>query len=327
MSNEELMQKWKLQEAKSGDIPATTTTAPNPTSFATDMDNVMKHRGGSFLAQVYFCLIRSLTQQVRSFYTFALELLIGALTGGIMGVSLQGDPEIYTGNYIYPYTAFTPSPNFWQVPIWSLLIGLSAAFAAAPSGVAVFAPERTIYRREATSGHNRLAYYLGKVLSSLPRLTLSALHFASVYTLISNPITGFDVNFSMILLQFYGVYGLASLISLSVRPDRASLLAVVCCLFMAVFCGVGPSLKQADTWGVKFIFEMDYNKWAAEAFISSYLTLYSNVYDLSESGPVYIFGYTISRVSTDFLYMLLIGTATRVLGLVFLFAFNRSEDY
>ncbi len=88
---------------------------------------------------------------------------------------------------------------------------------------------------------------------------------------------------------------------------------------------MGPNLKQANDAGVLWIFEMIYNKWGAEALVSSYLTSYSSVYDMKVTADFY--GYTLGRYSTDLLYMLLVGTVTRVIGFGFLLGFNSSEDY
>ena len=50
-----------------------------------------------------------------------------------------------------------------------------------------------------------------------------------------------------------------------VRRENGTLLAVVVSLFAAVFCGTGPSLKQASDWNVEWIWRMSFNCYAAEA--------------------------------------------------------------
>lgn len=47
-------------------------------------------------------------------------------------------------------------------------------------------PEQ-IYWREVNSGHSRLAYYVGKVLATFPRLANSAMHFTTFYCVLATP--------------------------------------------------------------------------------------------------------------------------------------------
>lgn len=96
-----------------------------------------------------------------------------------------------------------------------------AGLAAAAPGVATFGEEsklmtfpsfsfmkgsshqETIYWREASSGHSRLGYFVGKVLSTLPRLTLSALHYSTFYAIFATPIIPFNTLYVINLLYFY----------------------------------------------------------------------------------------------------------------------------
>lgn len=61
----------------------------------------------------------------------------------------------------------------------------------------------SIYWREASSGHSRSAYFVGKNLSSLFRLSLSALHFTAFYTILAAPIMSFNALYATNLLYFY----------------------------------------------------------------------------------------------------------------------------
>ncbi|RKO93382.1 hypothetical protein BDK51DRAFT_26400, partial [Blyttiomyces helicus] len=157
----------------------------------------------------------------------------------------------------------------------------SIALSGAPAGVKVFGEETTIYWREMASGHSRIGYFLGKTLATLYRFTLSAYHFTAIYYFLAVPRMAFAMQFAIVFLQYFGVYGMAAVISTLVRRENAALLAVVIGMFAAVFCGYGPTVAQAKSSGFFFILAVSFNMWASEAAYSESLTPYAGVYDLS----------------------------------------------
>ncbi len=106
----------------------------------------------------------------------------------------------------------------------------------------------------------------GKTLASLYRISMSSLHFTAIYMTFSQPIVSFGLQYVIILLMFCGVYGLAAVVSMLAHQSNANLIASIVCLFTAVFCGFGPNLVSASSWGIMFLFELSFNKWAVEAF-------------------------------------------------------------
>lgn len=183
----------------------------------------------------------------------------------LVGISLTGQNELYSSIWVVPYTFISPAPLSFIVPLYGLMIGLTCAIAASPAGIKVFGEEKTVYWREAASGHSKLAYYFGKLLSSLPRIAVSSLHFAAIYQVLARPIIPFAIQYTLILAQFYGVYGVSAIISLIVRRENASLVAVIVSMVIAILNGYGPKMKNAHSWGIEFLWEMSYNKWASEA--------------------------------------------------------------
>ena len=61
------------------------------------------------------------------------------------------------------------------------------------------------------------------------------------------------------------MYGLATCVSVIVNRGNINMVAAIVCLLAAVFCGFGPQLVDARSWGLLFLWEISYNKWAAEA--------------------------------------------------------------
>ncbi|KAL2918456.1 hypothetical protein HK105_201857 [Polyrhizophydium stewartii] len=308
-------------------------TAAQSTSVAVvreseDMDAairaVVKERGSSALRQTLLCHNRSLTQQMRMASTLVLETAVGMLAGLMMGLAIGNADEAYSGVYVMPYTGLSSSPIEFLVPLLSLLIGLSIALASGSSGVTVFSEEKPLFWREAAAGHSRIGYYLGKTLATFYRITLSSLHFVALYRFLAHPAMTLENEFVVILLTFFGVYGAAAIVSMLVRRENAGLLSVVVNLFAAVFCGYGPTLLDAKSWGIIFIWELSFNKWGAEALYSEALAPYRGIYMVDFSAEQ--LGYTLDRFGFDVAMMLAIGVAWRVVGFVLMIALNRDKQ-
>ena len=87
---------------------------------------------------------------------------------------------------------------------------------------------------------------------------LAALHFAGVLYFFSG-VTTFAFQFGLIFLFFFGVYGVSFLVSMLVRRENATLLAVVICLFASVFCGYGLTVGDSKEWGIYFVWAAQFN--------------------------------------------------------------------
>ncbi|KAJ3061329.1 hypothetical protein HK102_009153, partial [Quaeritorhiza haematococci] len=214
---QDLVTAWASHAQSKSTSPSLATTTTDRSAaykdFHTTFPTLMKTRGALWHNQVIYCHNRSLVQQQRKATALALELFVGLFAGLLMGISVQGaNGELFKGVYVEPYTLVSPSPTMWLVPLYGLLIGITVALAGAPAGVKVFSEEKPIYWRETASGHSPSAYYLGKLLSSLYRLTLSALHFTAIYTFLATPVSPhFPTMFSIVLLKFFGTYGLSAI--------------------------------------------------------------------------------------------------------------------
>ncbi|KAJ3274969.1 hypothetical protein HK104_003993 [Borealophlyctis nickersoniae] len=266
-----------------------------------------------------------MVQQYRTINGLALEVFVGSFAGLLMGISVQGaQGELYKGVYVKPYTLLSPAPLEFLVPLYGLLIGLAVGLAGAPAGVKIFGEEKPVYWREAAAGHNRVSYYIGKTFASVYRLTLSSLHFAAIYYFLATPMLSFGTQFLVTFLMFFGVYGLAAIVSMLVKRENANLLAVVFGLFAAVFCGYGPTLTQASDWNIIFIWEMSFNKWGAEAMYSASLEPYRGVFDIDASAEQ--FGYTLGQVGKDLGIMFVIGIVQRVVAFGLLIWTNRDKQ-
>ncbi|KAJ3117487.1 hypothetical protein HDU96_006581 [Phlyctochytrium bullatum] len=291
--------------------------------FYSNIANLVKNRGASFLQQFLYCHQRSLIQQSRRLSALTLEIFVAMFAGLLMGISLQGVDELYRGTYRDGYVTFSPANQDW-VGLYGLLIGIAVAMAGAPAGVKVFGEEKTVYWREASSGHSRGAYFLGKSTATIYRFIVSSLHFAAVYYVFAKPVISFGVQYLIILLSFWGIYGLACIVSMVVRRENAPLLAVVSGLFAAVFCGFGPNLNQAAQWKLLWLWELSFNKWACEAHYASVLMHYKHVFDTEKSAK--FFGYALDQVNFDFVMIFVIGIFLRIVAFILLVMLNRDKQ-
>jgi hypothetical protein len=233
-------------------------TAPSVSSSSVEtMKSLVKTRGAPFLTQTYFATLRATLQQTRFLGALALELFVAGFAGFIMGFAVFGE-EGYKGILKAPYTLISSSSNEWFIGLYGMLVGIAIALSGSPSGVKVFGEEKPVYWREAASGHSKFAYYLGKSLSVVPRIALSAAHFTGLYYVLAKPVFGIGTQYALIFLNFFAVYGMSVIVSMLVRRENASLLAVIVGLFSAVFCGYGPSITDAKDggyfWVCKYIF-------------------------------------------------------------------------
>lgn len=178
-------------------------------------------------------------------------------------------------------------------------MGMAVGLAGSPAGVKTFGEEKLVYYREAAAGHNRVAYYFGKVslfinyfllkftklilfflfikmVSMYYREILAALHFTMIYHILAQPLIQFHRLFAIILLFFFAVYGLAAVVSFLVKRENASLLAVVIGLFAGVFNGFGPNLADARDWVFIYSFNIFYFKYILNYKYSFWLVLNIN---------------------------------------------------
>ncbi|KAI8838118.1 hypothetical protein BC829DRAFT_447479 [Chytridium lagenaria] len=203
--------------------------------FYASISGLLKDRGASFLQQLLYCHQRSLMQQSRKLAALALEIFVAMFAGFLMGISIEGIPELYRYLSRLLCQTFPVQPGL--VGLYGLLIQIAVAMAGAPAGVKVFGEEKTVYWREASSGHSRGAYFLGKTMSTVYGFTISSLHFSAVYYVFAKPVITFNMQYLIILLSFWGIYGLSCIVSMVVRRENAPLLAVVCGLSLPCFAG------------------------------------------------------------------------------------------
>ncbi|KAG4440935.1 hypothetical protein IFR05_003564 [Cadophora sp. M221] len=273
----------------------------------------VKTRGAQWYKQIYFCFARSLLQQYRMKSSFYFEIGVGALAGFLIGLSqLSQNGQNFCGIFHHPYDMLSSSADYASVPQISLLVGLAVGLTASAPGVKIFGEEKLVYWREAAAGHNRFAYYIGKVLSTFPRMILANFHFTTLFMLLTTPRITYLSSFVANIFYFYCIYGLASVISMITRREDGPLLAVMMSLIVGVLNGMSPSLKKVRLWKVIWIWRASPGTWLSEAYFSESVTPLEYLYQVDIARMN--LGYHLGEFGKDLLVLFAIGTVYRLLA-------------
>ncbi|KAJ3277862.1 hypothetical protein HDU76_010140, partial [Blyttiomyces sp. JEL0837] len=178
------------------------TTESESTSGVAAMTQIVQNRGATVFIQTIEATSRSIIQQTRLLGGLSIELFVASFAGFIMGFAVNVD-EPYWGVLIQPYSRLSTSPDDWFLGLYGMLIGIAIALAGAPSAVKVFGEEKPVFWREAASGHNKLAYYVGKTISVIPRIALASAHYTGIYYILARPIFSVGIQFGLVFLNFF----------------------------------------------------------------------------------------------------------------------------
>ena len=319
-----LIENWKNTEtAQHLRRPSSISTLSHKDMSA--LRRSMRHRGAYWWGQIYYCLMRSILQQWRMKSSFLFEMATASLAGFLGGLTENSNHgNIFIGNFFEPYLTLGSATNYSAVPQMSLLIGLSIGLIAASPGVKVFGEEKLMYWREAAAGHNKFAYYIGKVVSVLPRIFLAAIHFTVFFQLLATPLISWGNSFFANLLYFYTIYGLASIVSMIFRREDGPLLAVLAGLIVGFLNGMSPSLRQVFEWHMGWLWQATPGTWLAEAYFTENVTPLAYLYKIQNASDAA--GYTLNRFKFDMLILFVLGTTYRVLAFFGLILFKRSKQ-
>ncbi len=98
----------------------------------------------------------------------------------------------------------------------AMFVGMAVGLSAAPTGVDSFGSELVNYWREASVGHHKLAYFLGKTASNFYRILFGSLHFVAWYLLLAETILTPGQLYGVVVMLFFAVYGMSG-----AHPQRA----------------------------------------------------------------------------------------------------------
>ncbi|KAI1498093.1 hypothetical protein F5X99DRAFT_420821 [Biscogniauxia marginata] len=282
-------------------------------------------RGLPRYRQTHLCFIRSLKQQWVRKNSFILEILVAAVAGLLIGLSVhQLRGQHFQGAYNPPFQILSSALDYTTVSEIGLLCSTAIALAAAAPGVKVFGEEKQVYWRESSAGHSRLAYCLGKTLSAIPRLAISAMHFTTFYCILATPWMPFWKIYLANVLYFYCIHGLALAVSMTVRREDGPLLAMIVSLFINIFGGYGPPLYNVKEWHLEWFWRLCPGIWFTEAYFDQHLARVGHLYDLEAAASWT--GYVRGRFAADITLLFIIGTIYHMAAFTGLVFFNRSKQ-
>jgi hypothetical protein len=210
--------------------------------------------------------------------------------------------------------------DYGSMPQISLLVGIAICLTASALGVKIFGEERLVFWREAAAGHNRFAYYLGKTLSTGPRIFCACLHFSVFFLLFAPPRISWGAAFAVNLLYFYCVYELAACVSMVTPREDGPLLATMASLIVGVLSGASPSPTELRRWHLQWLWRASPGVRFGEAYFNENAQPFRELYQI-ELAKEYI-GYRLGHFGRNLAMLAVIGTVYLVLafsGLRFIF--------
>jgi len=285
----------------------------------------IKDRGAPFYSQIYFCFCRSIVQQWRLRTSFFFELAVGGLAGCLIGLAyLSAKGDNFNGLYIQPYEILSSAVAYSSILQMSLLVGLAIGLSASSPGVKIFGEEKLVYWREAASGHNRFAYYLGKVLSTIPRMFLANVHFTTLFMLLSTPKISWGDAFLANQLYFWCIYGLSSCVSMIVKREDGPLIATLTSLIVGVLNGMSPSLAKVTKWHMIWLWRTFPGTWLAEGYYDQNVSPLGYLFQIEVASKAV--GFNLGRYGFDMVVLFLLGLLYRIVAFLGLRFLNRNKQ-
>ena len=169
VSKEALIANWNAHKATRSRSESVASSLQEEQSLRASV----RTRGAPVWRQIWYCLTRALLQQYRQKSSFWFEMGVAAAGGFLIGLAQNSKKGVFfTSLYNGDYEILSSAGDFKSAPEMALLVCIAIGLIASSPAVKVFAEEKLMYRRESESGHNRFAYYVAKVLSTLPRMII-----------------------------------------------------------------------------------------------------------------------------------------------------------
>jgi hypothetical protein len=128
-----LIEQWKKRQGPTDVEPNSHEDTPTEEN-ADILRHSVARRGAFWHKQMYFCFMRSMTQQFRQASGFYLEVFVGAAAGLLIGLSvfdLYG--ILFSGIYRPPYQVLSSALNYTLVPQMGLLCNLAIGISVPPT--------------------------------------------------------------------------------------------------------------------------------------------------------------------------------------------------
>ncbi|KAI1769433.1 hypothetical protein GGR53DRAFT_158788 [Hypoxylon sp. FL1150] len=284
--------------------------------------DLLRKRGAPHWKQFWLCLKRAMLQQWRTKSSFVFEMALATIAGLLLGLAENSKKGVlFTGIYNAPFDVLSLATDIRSVPELALLTAIAIGLVSAAPGVRVFSEEMLLYRRESEAGHSRIAYFLAKNLGVVPRVVFGCMHFTTLILLLATPIIPWATAFLANLVYFYGVYGLASCVSMAVRREDAPLFATMLALIVGILSGAAPPLADVREWKLEWLWRASPGTWLAEMYFGQLVEPFRYLYDVDLAAQAV--GFHLDGHYRNILFIFVIGTVYRVLAYIGLLIGNR----
>ncbi|RAQ80573.1 ABC transporter, partial [Aspergillus flavus] len=268
-----------------------------PESIAA-LEKFVAAQRASWHHQLLLYVLCRMRQQSRQVFSFILAMVTGSVAGLLIGLGVYGfKGHIFQGYFREPFMPLSSAVNYTKLLTVGQFCCLAISLAAAPAGIRTMSEEKLVFYREIRAGHSSSAYFLGKELSTWPKMFLSSLHFTTFYTILATPVVPFEALLLLNTIYFFCIYGIASLVASLVRRQDALLLAMLASLIAGIFNGAGPLLAEVKSWNMTWFWYICPSTWYSEAFFSEHTTPFSYLYDVQASAS--FVGYITGRTQLD----------------------------
>ncbi|KAI1073440.1 hypothetical protein F5B20DRAFT_567004 [Whalleya microplaca] len=283
---------------------------------------VLRKRGASYIKQFWLCLTRAMLQQWRVKSMLWFEMGLASLAAVLLGLAeFSKKGVLFIGIYNPPYDVLSLASDLKAAPELALLTAIAIGLVSGAPGVKVFSEEMILYRREAEAGHSRLAYFLAKNISVIPRILLTCLHFTSLLLLLSVPIIRWEMAFFVNLAYFFCIYGLASCVSMIARREDAPLFATMISLIVGILSGAAPPLSKVKEWQMEWLWRASPGTWLAEVYFGRLVQPFDYLYDVDLASA--LTGYDLDKQWVNIGILVLIGAIYRILAYIGLLGGHR----
>jgi len=227
-----------------------------------------------FWSQVWIFYKRRLVQFRRSFYTHALDMLLVAFGGAVLG-----------GTYLNcEWTKYPEMATFS-----SLVVGMTAMLFS----LRYFGEDTDVIRREASCGVRIVPFFLAGNLVQLPVVFVLPMVYLSVVFPMLAPRSSLEMQYVIYLSIVWACTGVGFLISTLFHRSSAQVVAVICALTAAMFGGTSPTIPTMDQAGpmMFIIYDSSYSRWFVEALSTAEMTNVPVLYHLQIQGELSYLGY------------------------------------
>ncbi|CAN8099161.1 unnamed protein product [Discula destructiva] len=286
---------------------------PQQTLYDPAILAALHNRGASRLRQTQLCLYRAMLQQWRYKSSFWVEMLLACIPALILGLSVQSrNGTLFRGLYKGTFAILSPAVDLDSAPQLSLLTGVAMGLISAAPGVRTFSEEILMQRREAAAGHSQGAYFVAKVVATLPRILCACLHFSAVLLFLARLVVPWGVAFAAHLAYFWCIYGVAAVVAMLARREDAPLLATMISLILGIVCGAAPNLAQVAKWKLVWLWRLSPGVWLTELYFGEMVRPYEYLYQTDRAALA--MGLDLHATGRNLCVLLALGVAYRLMA-------------